>query len=292
MSAEATEADLAEARRLGDLALDYWLLRDARVQRVSQELRVAAAPLCGDEQNAVLGLSLVSHADVPQPHRAAAERRYPDGRLRVASVFAGMAAARAGILPGDVVLAIDGVRVWSDYNALLEGRGDGDTVRLDLERDGLRLRVAIARLRGCAYPAKLLLRDTIDAGALLELSYTIYYSALVRELRDDAHLAFVIGHEIAHNIVRRLRLVVPRSSEQNEAFADYVGVYLAARAGYVVGGDAGLLFSIFVRGDANTLEVANGTHPLSAARVLAMRRALDEIEEKRARGEELLPEVR
>ncbi len=70
------------------------------------------------------------------------------GRLVVRDAPAGLGGARAGLLPGDVILAIDGedVRELSpdDVRARLRGVV-GTTVRLTVERDGKILHADVER---------------------------------------------------------------------------------------------------------------------------------------------------
>ena len=49
----------------------------------------------------------------------------------------------------------------------------------------------------------------------------------------EEELAFVLGHELAHHILGHTNQ--PRTFERTEAEADYLGLYLAARAGYDLG---------------------------------------------------------
>src|SRR5262252_1531464 len=65
---------------------------------------------------------------------------------RVAYVEPGGAAQRAGLRAGDTIVGVDGVPVTStlDYAARLLVRAPGDTVVLQVERDGARRDVGIA----------------------------------------------------------------------------------------------------------------------------------------------------
>jgi hypothetical protein len=290
---DATPADIQAAIQLGDKAFDHYLETDNRLQRISQTLRVAGAPLCEGEQNAVLGLALSGRREVPGSHRQAAERRFSDRRLRVIGVFDGLPAAKAGVKPGDVIESIGGRDVANFYRAYKASGGDGATIELRLERDGKPMVVQLERMMGCAYPAYLQLDDLVNAFAATELGYTVYTSALVRELNTDTLLAFVVGHEMAHNIINRLDAASPTSSRDHEARADYIGAYIVATAGYPISGEDSQLFNVLTRGDPN--EIGKGkrkSHPMSSQRTLAFKQTVAEIRAKQARGEDVRPEVR
>ncbi|RFB05636.1 M48 family metalloprotease [Parvularcula marina] len=86
---------------------------------------------------------------------------------------------------------------------------------------------------------------------------------------------------------RALRFLAPWA-EEFEAEADYLGLYLFARAG----GDlhaAGDVFHVFSR-ETPAAIYARSTHPLTPERLARLRAAIDEIEAKEAAGEDLMPE--
>jgi len=71
-----------------------------------------------------------------------------NGVLTIANVFPGAPAEAAGLLPGDRIVAVDGVEVvdmeQSDINTRIRGP-EGTTVRLAIERDGARFIVDVTR---------------------------------------------------------------------------------------------------------------------------------------------------
>ncbi len=84
--------------------------------------------------------------DAPTSARRAALGTVPDMQfagpgVRVDDVVAGSAAATAGVLQGDVLVRFGGARVadLAGYSALLKQRAPGDTVRVEVLRDGREL---------------------------------------------------------------------------------------------------------------------------------------------------------
>ena len=79
-------------------------------------------------------------------------------------------------------------------------------------------------------------------------------------------------------------------SQSFEAEADYVGLYVLARAG----GDLDGATSLWRRmGAANPGNIEHaGTHPTTAQRFVSINRTIDEIRGRMAAGEALVPEER
>lgn len=94
---------------------------------------------CQQEQTAVCGM-LICELDETQ-------QRYwelPNGVI-VSQVDAGSAAAKAGVLPGDVIVRIGGKTPDSaeDCRSLLDVGKDGGQIRIELYRSGAELEVAL-----------------------------------------------------------------------------------------------------------------------------------------------------
>jgi predicted Zn-dependent protease len=111
------------------------------------------------------------------------------------------------------------------------------------------------------------------------------YTGLVRAFPDDAMLAQIVGHELGHNIERDSSRYARTGSKhrRQEAIADYIGIYLAAMAGYPIATDTEKRFGL-LRRDIRYFG-ARGSHPTTAARDLALRKTLEEIQGKQERGE-------
>ncbi len=280
MPSNATPGEIAEASRLLDLALDDWIAQTTRLQRISQRLRVAGAELCPKQQGPVLGLSFLDLADLSAPLSHVARRRYRERRaLQVVDVFEGMPAARAGVRPGDALARVAGTRTRS-RRGLSDAEIEGETVRIEVLRDGAKLSLELAALTGCRVHSVAVRSDAIQAqtdGEQIQV-----HSALLREY-DDLELAIVVGHELAHAIEWSYA-GGPRTEER----ADRLGLYLVARAGFEPGDDPAV-FEKLVR-DLNRLREHPSTHPTTHQRTRAFRETVDEIRGKRERGEPLIPD--
>lgn len=289
---EGTPPDvIEETERLLDLSLDRWIERVSRVQRISQRIRLAGREMCAPHLTPILGVAVLDLARAPKELAYPARQRFGDGTgVPVAAVFDDMAAARAGLRPGDILLGVGDRPPGADDVDGPEG-GEGPIV-LELSRAGERLSLAVEREPGCAYPVYLSPGEWVNAWA--DGREVRVDSGLVRLMTDDTFLAFVIGHELAHdlNIAAGYDELQARGVEklEAEARADYVGIYLASRAGYPVRSDPEIFVSFLQ--DINDLGKRAVTHPTTHARTLAMRKTIEEIERKRRAGEPLLPTLR
>lgn len=291
----------AEARRLEDLALSVMLDGQLRVMRVADPIRTAGAPLCGNEVGPVFGAFALDQYSLPHlfgaqvsmaPFVDAVQERFRLGRsLRVVAVLPGSPADHAGLRRGDRVTRIAGkkLRARTLLDALKGGEA-GVPLQITVERLSGAKELEIQPSRGCAVPARFMFGADINAYATRHSDLTGMYvfSGMLRFLPSDDDLAVVMGHELAHLILRHNGAM--RTSRRFEADADYLGLYLAARAGFDIS-KAPELWDRFTRMSPYAM-IDRGvySHPTSPARALALQETLAEIADKRARGEPLLPE--
>ncbi len=150
--------------------------------------------------------------------------------------------------------------------------------------------------------------------------------AMVDFIQNDNQLAFVLAHEMGHNVMRHIdkqehnanyglaagmladiaagasgvnskgsftRLggnqALLRYSPQFEAEADYVGLYILARAGYKIE-DAPDLWRIISQAQPDSIYVTR-THPNNPARTIAMEKTVREIRAKQQQGLPLVPNI-
>ena len=215
--------------------------------------------------------------------------------MTVVAVFPGMAGEAAGLSVGDEIVAVDGGLRRSVFSVYRPATLPGDPeVRVDVRRGGEEWTVRVKSRPGCRYPVGLQLAEFVNAWA--DGSRVAISAALERELPDDAHLAYVIGHELGHNILVKSGFDVMRRGRtrrhliRTEQRADYLGVYLAAMAGYPLPSDPTVWTT--VAGTVSRLRDRASSHPLTQERTLALRKTVEEIEGKRARGEPLVPTER
>ena len=240
---------------------------DLRVATIAFRLTTANAALCRDLQGKA-GL-LVHSLDQYEPDARPAAAKAFGLRTPVAveAVVPGSPAERAGVIAGDGVLAIgkttldaslpgDGagapatMATRSRAEALLAAVGPEQSLALQiLSASGKRV-VTLAPQPGCRSRAELMLGGGWEADADGE---TIRIAARYLERFDNAQVAVIMAHELAHNILRhRARLDAAgvsrgilaevgrngRLFRQTEDEADRLSVYLLYNAGYEPGSAA------------------------------------------------------
>lgn len=288
LPSNATPGETAEARRLLGLALDDWIRQSARVQRISQRVRLAGRALCGDELSVVLGASLIDLRQIPPELMPIVEERYGARLgLRVTEVFPDLPAAAAGLRVGDTLVAVGKWRARRLRDIARVYVDDGPAIEVQVERGGKDLALMMPRELGCEFYARYHQSVVDQVQAETDTRQVWMYAGMLREFRDDETVALVIGHEFGHAILRHV-LRKRAGGQQAEIRSDYLGAYLAARAG--MRSDPERLFRA-LRRNFNDLDKTSRTHPMTHERTLAARRADAEIARKLAGGEELIPEA-
>lgn len=153
------------------------------------------------------------------------------------------AAARAGLKAGDWIVSINGADLKGGpgyagverFDAALEAALVKPPARIVIERAGQQQTVDLTGIAGCASRVELVPGRKLNAvadGAFVQLT-----TGVLQEAHDDDELAFIIAHEMAHNILgHRQRLNRIGRSAANvraaEIEADRLGLKLMQAAGY------------------------------------------------------------
>ena len=308
----AAPPDGAEAE--GALRLATLTDLDQRVARVAWRLSQANAELCPAVRLSA-GWALHSarqYSTELRPH--ASDRFGLRGDLPgVLAAPPGSPAAEAGLRVGDLLLAVDGTSLPAGTAAgppRWEGLGENlrriDTALADgeavfqVERGGEVQDLVVRPAPACGYDVQLDPSDELNAradGRRLFIS-----TALAGFARNDDELALILGHELAHHVLRHRTWnesggAGRRSNEGAwraeggeggaERQADRVGLYLLARAGYdpAVGAPFWRRF-----GESNwRVRFPQLGHASAGARARALADVQREIEAKIAAGEPLAP---
>lgn len=154
----------------------------------------------------------------------------------------------------------------------------------------------------------------------------VIYPAMVDFARNDTHLAFVIAHEFAHNIMHHVDAQkqnatvgtllgavadiaagaggmntqgafgqlgqaqgIQHYSSAFEAEADYVGLYILARAGFPIE-QAPDFWRMMSQAEPDAIYISQ-SHPNNPARTLAMGKTVVEIRAKQRTRQPLIPNI-
>jgi Zn-dependent protease with chaperone function len=177
----------------------------------------------------------------------------------VLTVMADTPAARAGLVAGDVLLAVDGRplptgasvaaepkrekwrRLADEAEGELEAGLRRGPVDLRVLRDGRELSLRLGSVSACLGRVRLARSTQVNAFATGRT--VVMTLAMLKFLRSDDELAVVLGHELAHNIFNHpamrseegiLRAFGIKASAmwKREETADRFGLRLMAAAGY------------------------------------------------------------
>lgn len=226
--------------------------QDLRLARVSERIMVANSALC-NQTMPVTGMILHS-AD--QYAAGVADERFANGRLAIASILEGSAAASASLQRDDAVVAINGLAVAdmepetgghlreAAFDALAAS-SEARTVTLSVQRGSQVFPVSLDAPRGCRALVEILLGDGPNArsdGRIVQISYDF-----ARDLSDE-QLAVAFAHELAHTVLEHRRRKTEagidngsllanlgrhqRANRQAEIEADRLSIHLLANAGY------------------------------------------------------------
>lgn len=303
----ATPVGEAAAQRLTTLTA-----LDQRVARVAHRLSEANVDLCPAVRLGA-GWALHSASQYSNELRPLVRSRFGlEGDLPgVLSAPPGSAAEEAGLREGDLIVAVNGTPLTAGPTrtgpafeglaanvAVLDRALAGGETRLNIDRGDQPLMVTVQPHRACGYDVQLNPSDELNAradGRRLFIS-----TALAGFTQSDDELALILGHELAHHVLRHRTWsdVGGAGREANDAAAvngagdketqaDRVGLFLAARAGY----DTRIAPAFWRRfGAANwRVRYPQLRHASAEARARKLEQVQLEIDAKRAAGEPLLP---
>ena len=223
--------------------------QDLRLATIGYRLAKANAPFCDRK---TISPGWVLHDEAQYPDKGLAKTAFAfRSPVAIASVVPGGEAARLGLQPGDGIAAIDGIDVTGPI-AVKKGRATARVEKIQtLLMDAFaKSGSAVVSMKMAAGPKDVKLQppavcasvfwvDTktkLDAGAD-GVSVRVTEGMMAFAAADDAELAAVVAHEMAHNLLRhRDRLVATGGAKKEilatELEADRLSVWLMQNAGY------------------------------------------------------------
>ncbi|WP_239805270.1 M48 family metallopeptidase [Croceicoccus hydrothermalis] len=222
---------------------------DRTIAAIGHRLARANVARCADRAF-LPGFSVHDLSQYSASFRDAAVAQFAlDAGPRILAVVPGGAADRAGLREGDVLRALDGVRVNTSAGddegaskagieaieeAVMAAFADG-RAKLDIMRNGHVMTVDIVGEPGCATRFHLEPSATLNARA--DGTFVVVTTAISGVVRNEDELAAVLAHELAHNTLRHrayLDRVGRRSANvrATEIAADRESIHLLDNAGY------------------------------------------------------------
>jgi len=318
-SPQETPAQLHPSTVSVTAGLTRYLDQRARVERVGFRLRRAAAETCSKrgQTKPDVGVIVWSLANFPNgDDRAYLQQKFAlTDAVTVALAVEGAPGEKAGLRAGAIVTHVND-------DAVLEGKGATErfiALSNAAAKDGpVRLRLADKRTLAikpqpvCEFPTLLVRSAEVNAaadGRVLAIT-----TGLFELTRSDDELALILGHELSHNVLGHLEQLAAKNkpgildafvratigtavastvnqpfSPENEREADYVGLYLMARAGFDI--DAADAFWRRLNEMTKANAVAT-THPSGPDRLKAIKATIAEIKAKQKAKQPLDPDPR
>ena len=296
-----------DVKRSGDFLSQASML--VRLHDFAFPLLVAAAEWCPFEKEPTYGFLL---KDQGLSHIEGKEET--GSRVSVAYVHPRLPAASTGLAPGDVLMRVNerdvtGQRAEEVMRLVLRLTvARIQPLQLEITRAGDHHTLYMWAIPSCQFSVRLI--ESQQVNGIADGKHVGITTGAIRFLHSDSEVAWLLAHEIAHNVLNhsqnaRLHVMlnaflsatvgasatvpIPAPQRSLEAQADYVGAYIMARAGY----DVQAIKQFWrrmesLRSGENQSEM-DVTHPTTAERLAALDVTLEEIEAKRDRGELLQP---
>lgn len=269
-----------------------------RLETIGYQLARANAARCATP-DMLTGLMLHNIGGYDESERAALTEAFGlSYGFGVLNVVPRSAAALGGIVEGDEILSVNGKDLagfaqdsigkdgsydrTARFVALLD-EALGAPTTLGIRRGALRISVQIQGEKGCS--AKFAVLHRHSANAWSDGRYVAVTDRMMAKTADDSELAFVVAHEMSHNILRHAaqmrgasRLLMQfglgaGKMKANEREADALAVELLASAGYDLAAPERLLKR---SAQARWMDLPI-THPGISSRIKIVRAAIDRI---------------
>jgi len=308
-----------------EIAFDTLVKRQKRLYEVSWPLLAAAASMNIDVAKPAGGFMVCTKDAFPKEYQEVAQRYFNLGDSPVIYyVHPKFPAAKAGIKPGDCLVNFNGQpligKSFKEITKIFQEdqNPNNQQISLVINRNGQLIEVKMAGILCCSYPVVLTPNDQVNAFS--DGKRIIVTSGLIRSTETDEELAFVLSHEIAHNVLGHVgkkrgnvllgsifdvlvlattgvstggifgKLGGSAYSKSFEFEADYAGLYIAARAGYDISSATNFWRRMAAEHPKSMENSFAASHPSTPERYVAMEKTIQEIKEKQKLGKPLIPE--
>jgi hypothetical protein len=240
----------------------------------------------------------------------------------VVAVAPGSPAEKAGVKPRDVVLSVWGLPTSGQDGKAIRERSRtakaGEAMPVQIRRNDEVINLTMEPVLACDYAASLSPEQVLNAYA--DGDRIFITRGMMAFARTDDELALVLGHEMAHNTMEHAfsqrvnatlgtvadvalnvltrgiynmsllsSLASQAHSQEFEAEADYVGLYMLANSGYSIEDAPKFWRRMAVASPASIKGSHTASHPPTSYRMVALEEAAKEIEGKRLAMAALVP---
>lgn len=200
----------AEKEKQQEIAFDTLIKRQKRLYDVSYPLLAAASSMNIDDMRFVTGFMLCTKDAYPKDYQDVAKRYFnlSDNPV-IYYVHPKFPAAKAGIKPGDRLVNYNGnILTGKSFkeikNILQENQSSKNKqIVVVVEREGQIIEFKMEGEACCKYFMGVVQDDQINA--LSDGKNILINTGLIRAVENDDELAFVVAHEIAHNVLGHIK---------------------------------------------------------------------------------------
>jgi Zn-dependent protease with chaperone function len=315
-----------EAKKQREIALQTVVGDQLRLFRVSHPISTKASGLC-PASKFVTGAVIVNNVSFGNAYKEAMGSVYGvTDVLKVFYVEPGSPSDMAGLKMGDLPVSVNGwtVPVGDKANEAFSAKmettlKDGKPLEVTVLRGDVRQVLNIQPIKACAYSVQLTQDDIINAFA--DGEKVMITKGMMRFAKDDVELSLVVGHELAHNAMKHMsakktnyvigsifdvvaaaygvntqglfgNAAAQAYSQDFEAEADYVGLYMIAVAGLNIENAPQFWRRMAADHPGSIATNHAASHPATPHRFLALEDAVKEIKGKMASGSPLVPEMK
>ncbi|MGB8274670.1 MAG: M48 family metallopeptidase [Alphaproteobacteria bacterium] len=320
------EAAEAEAEKQRQLILDQYIKDAGRLNDMTFRIFTANADLCKERTRPISGAYFIDKSAVTDDFAKAISSRFRiDAPEVIATVAAGSPADNAGLKAGDGIIKLNNWDVPRGRDAgkkfhdkFLEFAKDNKPVDITVRDATSDRTITITPVTACDFDVGLVFGD--DVNAFADGKMVAFYTGMLRFASTDEELATVVSHETAHNLMNHIdkqrgnaflgilldilaagvgvntqgafgKMAALAYSQEFEAEADYVGLYLMARAGYKIEDTPNFWRRMAIAHPSGVNAGFGATHPSTPERFLALEKTVAEIDSKRAAGQPVVPEA-
>lgn len=307
-----------EARKQQEIWLEGRVARQKRLMEVAYPLLQAAVPLCGEKVVALSGFLVANKYDYSKEFQDTVVSVLGLGEpLQLIHVLDEGPAGVSGLQPGDVLVSVN-------YRSVPTGKGATEKlaklmkeeltsvpIPVTVVRDGQKMLLELTPVAGCDYEVEIIENDSVNAFANGEK--VGIFTGMMRFAQHDQELSLVVAHELAHNAMGHIEsktqnymlgslldilagvagvntqgvfgnAAAQAYSQDFEAEADYVGLYIMGRAGLEIEGAAKFWRRMAAEQPGSIKRNHAASHPATPERFLAIEKTVADIKEKIAAG--------
>lgn len=314
---EVIESEREKQRKI---ALYTYFQRRDKIYNVWYNLITSSALFCKKNIKPVYGFEVHDKKMYEEKDiKLLSEKYLIDERPTVVYIHPNLPASQAGLRVNDKIIKAQDKEV-KDSRELWEiiNKNKFQKLKLLVERNGELINLEMSPVEGCDYDVFLIFHESINAWASPP-NRVFVTTGLMRFIQDEKELAFILGHELSHHILGHLTKTMTNVtigsvidilisittgvntqgifqqlggliySKQFEREADYLGTYIAARSGYDVSDAPEIWRRLAAEFPTAISDSFLADHPSTPERFLFIEKTVKEIEEKKAKGEPLIP---